>query len=281
LSQKIDAHSDKASHVVLGQSYNGEDIVGISIGDASRPVFYLHCGIHAREWITVTTCLWIVDQLLDSDPERDKLTALFRWVLIPVHNVDGYDYTHTTSRLWRKNRAPNSGSTCIGTDVNRNYAYAWDGPGSSTNPCSDTYRGSAPFSTPEAMAENAYLSPLMNAGNLGAYIDIHAYGAMFMSPWAWTTTLPTDYTTMNAQMTAATAAIQSVNGNRYAMGSIARTIYVASGSTVDFTYSAGEVTNSYAIECFGSSFTPPVSSILPIGKEIWAGVRSVALRIVQ
>ena len=34
---------------------------------------------------------------------------------------------HRQERLWRKNRKNNVGSTCVGTDLNRNYDYKWGG----------------------------------------------------------------------------------------------------------------------------------------------------------
>ena len=44
-------------------------------------------------------------------------------------------------RLWRKNRNPNYslGSSCIGTDVNRNFDYKWMFSGSSQYPCSGKF----------------------------------------------------------------------------------------------------------------------------------------------
>ena len=52
--------------------------------------------------------------------------------------------------MWRKNRQPNAGSPYVGTDLNRNWAFAWGCcGGSSTDPSSETYRGLAPFSAPE------------------------------------------------------------------------------------------------------------------------------------
>lgn len=27
--------------------------------------------------------------------------------------------------MWRKNRKPNSGSSCVGTDLNRNFGFQW------------------------------------------------------------------------------------------------------------------------------------------------------------
>lgn len=42
----------------------------------------------------------------------------FRYFL-PVVNPDGYEYTHTIDRLWRKNRK--GSGTCSGVDLNRNF----------------------------------------------------------------------------------------------------------------------------------------------------------------
>ena len=77
-------------------------------------------------------------------------------------NPDGYEYSHTANRLWRKNRAKNNGLTslllslCDGVDLNRNFGYHW----SDVNPiniqggtqltCAETYSGPRPFSEPES-----------------------------------------------------------------------------------------------------------------------------------
>jgi hypothetical protein len=37
-------------------------------------------------------------------------------------STDGYVYTHTTDRLWNKNRR-DVGSNCFGVDVNANFHY--------------------------------------------------------------------------------------------------------------------------------------------------------------
>lgn len=40
--------------------------------------------------------------------------------IIPNSNPDGYVYTHTNQRMWRKTRKPNGG-WCVGADPNRNW----------------------------------------------------------------------------------------------------------------------------------------------------------------
>jgi murein tripeptide amidase MpaA len=270
------ANPTKATIEFLGNTYQGKAIEGLSLTlKANAPIIFLQCAIHAREWITVTTCAWIIDQLLNVDPDRDHLLTQFNWIIVPIFNVDGYDYSHTSDRLWRKNRQPNSGSTCIGTDLNRNFGYQWGGVGASTNPCSETYRGSAAWSGPASNAEKTFLTPHFN--KIVGYVDIHSYGGYFLSAWGYTTTLPPNYSEMNKNMVPCVNAIRSVNGRTYAHGPSSTTLYATSGTTVDDLYGAGKVVNAYTIECYGTSFTPPTSWIEPIGKEVWAGIKQLAI----
>lgn len=74
---------------------------------------------HAREWITGSTIVYIIDQLVagqrqfGAGPLHNK-----NYIVVPVVNPDGYVYTWTTNRMWRKNRArsPSRGpeSKCVG-----------------------------------------------------------------------------------------------------------------------------------------------------------------------
>lgn len=80
-------------------------------------------------------------------------------------NPDGYEYSHVTDRLWRKNRRNETRPTiqgrkkrvddgneeCIGVDLNSNFEFNWK-KGNSINPCSPAYAGRKPFSEPESKA---------------------------------------------------------------------------------------------------------------------------------
>jgi len=268
---------------LLAKTYAGQDIIGVSISKNSSspatPLLFFHCGMHPREWIAPTTCLWIIDQLLNIDPDRQQLLESFNFILVPVLNIDGYDYTHTTARLWRKNREPNTGSTCIGTDLNRNYPFQWGGTGSSSNPCSEIFRGKAAGSSPETESELEFLAPYIAEKRLAAYIDIHAYGGWFLSPWGYTNAIPPDYPEMDEMMVTAVKAMYSINSRNYVYGSAGKTLYPTSGDTTDEMYGQNGVVHSYTIECWGSSFTPSPAQIAPVGKEVWAGVKALAFKL--
>ena len=65
----------------------------------------------------------VTDYAVDASSRR--LVDSYDWYILPVVNPDGYVYTWTDDRLWRKSRRPNRGSECIGTDLNRNFDFQW------------------------------------------------------------------------------------------------------------------------------------------------------------
>lgn len=60
-----------------------------------------------------------------NDPETVAIFNKYQIHILPVANPDGYEYSHTGQRLWRKNRKLNWGATCVGVDLNRNWGYKW------------------------------------------------------------------------------------------------------------------------------------------------------------
>ena len=92
-------------------------------------------------------------------------------------NPDGYVYTWTNDRMWRKTRKPNEDSPCVGTDLNRNYDSNWGGQGASPLPCSETYRGPTVFSAEESEAQRDYLKDY--ASGLELFLTFHSYSQVF------------------------------------------------------------------------------------------------------
>jgi carboxypeptidase A len=170
-----------------GTSFEGRPLEGIKVnigGGSGKKAVVIEGLMHAREWISGATVTWMLNQLLSgSDPTIDDVARRYVWYFLPVTNPDGYAFTWSSNRNWRKTRRPSSG-ICWGSDPNRNWDNHFAQGGTSTNPCSDTYPGPSPFSEPETLALSNYLSTIPN---LVGYLSFHAYGHMLMTPPVCTT----------------------------------------------------------------------------------------------
>jgi len=267
-----------ASVSTIGKTYEGRPMKIIKIQanpSVPKKTIWLDGGLHAREWIAVPTVSYIADTLLRTYKTSQNSTFLldnFDFIIAPILNVDGYDYTWNGDRMWRKTRSPNAKSPCMGTDPNRNWAFHWGEAGSSTQTCSDSYQGPSPASEIEVQTIQSYLCGIKN---LVGYINFHAYSQLWMSPWGYTSALPADYTDQNNLSAAAVAAIKSVYGTVYEYGPISTTIYPASGSSADYTYGVCGVKYSYGVELRDTGkygFLLPPDQIIPSGIETFAGI---------
>ena len=172
----------------VGASVEGRPILAVKLGPSgdgsTRANVLFLATYHAREWAATEMALRLVRFLADSLPARAGGAALLAsrdvWV-IPVVNPDGYQYTFTTTRLWRKNRSHDPGGS-FGVDLNRNHAgfFAFDDGGSSPAPSSETYRGPAAESEPETRAVAAFHRahpPIIG-------VSYHTYTGAVLYPWS-------------------------------------------------------------------------------------------------
>lgn len=272
LTQMVADRPDLVSMYSIGTSLQGRQIYGIKITGpgTNKPAIQLNGCHHAREWITVMVPMWIADKLIysyDTDPTLHALVDALEWYIIPIVNVDGYVYTWQTDRLWRKNRRLNAGG-CYGVDDNRNYSVGFGGGGSSSDPCSETYRGTVAFSEPETLAMKNFTQAHPNIVTSHSY---HSYSQLVMSPYGYTNTLPADHSTFMEMNAAMAAAILAVHGVSYNYGPIYSTIYQASGNDVDWYYDV-EGIFSFVTELRDTGyygFELPPAQIIPNCEEIF------------
>jgi murein tripeptide amidase MpaA len=266
-------HPELVQVLDLGVTYENRHIYGIRItgpGENKPAVLFNGCH-HAREWISVMVPMWVADKLVygyATDPTVQSILNSIEVFVVPVVNVDGYVYTWTTYRLWRKNRRP-VGSGCYGVDDNRNYSIGYGGGGSSSYPCDETYRGPSAFSELEtaAMRDFAQARPQIVASQ-----SYHSYGQLFMSPWGYTNTLPADNDTFMEIDQASHDAIYAVHSMNYDYGPIYSTIYPAAGNDVDWYYgSEGIFSFTTELRDTGSyGFELPPAQIIPTCEENYA-----------
>jgi len=274
IDELVTGNPTLASQEVLGRSVQGRDIVGLRItapGDPSGRVQVAINGCqHAREWVSPTTVLFVVEQLLNGYGNDQQITDLMdrvEFVVVPMVNPDGYNYTWTNYRLWRKNRR-NNGNGTTGVDLNRNWSYQWGGSGSSGSGSSDIYRGPSPFSEPETTIVSNHFLSLPRAA---AHIDFHSFSQLILYPWGYTfDPLPEPERTIYSNLADdISAAIQGVHGSYY-RPQPASDLYIADGIASD--WSASEDMWGFTIELrpdenSGFQFELPPAQIIPTGEE--------------
>ena len=151
-----------------------------------RPAF-VNMGVHhAREWpageLTMEWAYELLNGYKAGDPRATAIVKGSRNIVVPIVNPDGFEASRgarlaspdgndeTTpdeayivaheGEYRRKNCRVGDTTTAFcdasvglaenGVDINRNYAQFWGGPGSDTNPLTQTFRGPGPFSEPES-----------------------------------------------------------------------------------------------------------------------------------
>ncbi|XP_047452857.1 carboxypeptidase A5 [Mugil cephalus] len=267
------------SKIVIGQSYEGRplNVLKFSTGGTNRPAIWIDTGIHSREWVTQASGTWFAKKIVTDYGQDPALTAILDKMdifLEIVTNPDGYQYTHTSNRMWRKTRKPNPYSSCVGVDPNRNWDAGFGGPGASSNPCSETYFGPSPHSESEV---KSIVDFVKSHNNIKAFISIHSYSQMLLYPYGYTTLAAPDKTELHNLAKKAITDLASLYGTRYKYGSIIDTIYQASGGTIDWTYNQG-IKYSYTFELRDTGyygFVLPASQIIPTAKETWLALMAI------
>ncbi|CAH2229957.1 jg14029 [Pararge aegeria aegeria] len=172
---------------VIGRSVEGRDLkmLKISNGNSGNEGVWIDGSIHPREWISTAVVTYLANYLVTNYHELSETVTNKDWYILPVLNPDGYEYTHTHDRMWRKNRARYG--ECVGVDLNRNFSYGWGEKGeegSSEDPGNIFFRGPEPFSEPETAAVKHVI--LESGTNFKVFLSLHSYGEVIIFPWGYT-----------------------------------------------------------------------------------------------
>eukprot|EP00928_Gymnodinium_smaydae_P002540 TRINITY_DN10913_c0_g1_i2.p1 TRINITY_DN10913_c0_g1~~TRINITY_DN10913_c0_g1_i2.p1 ORF type:complete len:514 (-),score=58.70 TRINITY_DN10913_c0_g1_i2:60-1601(-) len=296
----------------IGRSWEGRPLELLEITERGvsssapedKPCIFLESGIHAREWIAPSTVLYIADTLVRraEDATVQPLLRTFLFSLLVVVNPDGYVYTWTTDRMWRKNRADRPETRCggavAGVDLNRNWGFSW---GRTTDqaykarlhsPCTEVFIGPGAFSEPETRAPAEYMRERQmrslraskegrpGPGYVAAFLDFHSYAQFLLPPWGYTAETPEG--TDGQYQTALTKSM--VDAYRRSSG---RTFKAAAnlfppdpGTGPDWAYGELGIRATMTVELEGTrldmdGFCEPKSMIRSVGAEQWAGLLAV------
>ncbi|KAG6445097.1 hypothetical protein O3G_MSEX003748 [Manduca sexta] len=264
---------------IIGKSVEGRDIkmLKISNSDARNTGVWLDASIHPREWISTAVVTYIADRIVKNFQNLSISITNKDWHIVPVLNPDGYEYTHTHDRMWRKNRACYGGK-CVGVDLNRNFSYGWGNngeEGSSEEPSNVFYRGPAPFSEPETAAVRDAI--LGSTTPFKAFLSFHSYFETIIFPWGYKKDPCPDYIRLLEGGTIMARAIYESSGLTYKVGSTKDLTYYACGTSTDWSYAIAKIPFSYMIELRSRKhrFKLPKDQITTNCVEVWNAVKSL------
>ncbi|KAF2368757.1 Peptidase M14 carboxypeptidase A [Trinorchestia longiramus] len=282
-------HPDQVKLSIIGESVQKRPIMQLSIVSkgslkkeeeqspeiSSLPVIFLDAGMHAREWLSTATALYLIESLLE-DPEATKGVE---WRIVPVVNPDGYLYTWRKDRMWRKNRRSIDFNRCVGVDLNRNFKVDFGGAGASPYACSDEFRGEAAFSEPETQAIRKAVTDM--GDRLKAFVSLHSYRQSILLPWSHAPSSHDNVQNMTNLAHGIAKEISNSRGTQFDVDSAWFNLYPASGTSLDWVAGEG-VPYTYIIELQDQGehgFLWPESEIFPAVNESYAGFRFLSKMI--
>lgn len=234
----------------------------------TKPAAVFMGGHHAREHLSVEMPLMLAQYLVNQyRAGNEKVVGLINSRdihIIPVVNPDGmeYDIKDGSYKMWRKNRTRNANGT-YGVDLNRNYSYQWGTGGSSSDPSSDTYKGTTPFSEVESTAIKNYVEA---NDNITILLSVHSFSKLILYPWGH------KYAPIETgadQQVHSVMARKMAEWNGYTPQQSSQ-LYIASGDTTDWSYGAHRII-SFTFELDpansgfgGGGFYPGAGVIQPV-----------------
>ncbi|XP_017048416.1 carboxypeptidase B-like [Drosophila ficusphila] len=305
------SYSKRVRLTDIGRSYENRKLTTITItngdGRKDKNAIFIDAGIHAREWLTHTTALNVINELVVNFEENKELLKEYDWIVLPLVNPDGYTFTRSGEKFtnetivcnedqgvkcWRKNRQPNDGN-CIGTDLNRNFAKGWSKGDASNDPCYLLFMGTSPFSAPESKAVGKEILKMANYKRGIMYLSFHSAAGKILYPWGFDSNVSENVEEHREVGRAAVDAIAKSNFKLPSNYSVvpAHELYsdeivLSGGSSSDFAYEVG-FPLSYTWELPGKSldlefmFHPPTHLIKELVEETWIGLRAMAKKVIQ
>lgn len=273
INQVVTDHPSIARKSSIGTSYEGRDLPVIKISDnvatdEDEPEILFNSQQHAREHLTVEMAIYLLNLFTDSYGSDSRITNIVNtreiWI-VPTVNPDGSEYDIATGsyRSWRKNRQPNSGSSYVGTDLNRNWSYQWGCcGGSSGSTSSETYRGPSAFSAPETAALRNFVNSRVVGGTqqIKANIDFHTYSELILWPFGYTTANTAPGLNTDQEATFRTLGQQMAATNNYTPEQ-SSDLYITDGDSIDWMWGQHQIF-AYTFEMYpgqfgGGGFYPP------------------------
>ncbi len=231
--------------VTIGHSYQNRDIYMVQLtsqASGSKPAIYFSSLIHAREpganSVLIDFAMWLTSNYDGGDTRAAYILDHSTVYFVPIANPDGYADNMPNGGNRRKNMNFSAGGD--GVDLNRNWGYKWhyDDIGSSGDPSSQTYRGTAPFSEPETRAQRDFIMSIKPVGAM----NYHTYGGDLLYPYGYQFGLLAPDNEIFVGWADAMTAV-----NQYHPGTAWQIMYTVNGEQDDWCYSGDSLPKVFAM----------------------------------
>lgn len=289
----LDSYPDILSVEYIGSTYEGRPMKAIRLSvhsekkSKSIKTVVITSGMHAREWIGISSSCYILFHLL-SDYENGNLAVKkylenLDFLFLPVMNPDGYQFSWKTERLWRKNKQQTYNPRCPGIDIDHSFDFHFTSGFES--PCSEDYPGESQFEALESYNWDIYLNETKHSHPIYAYIDLHSYAEEVLYPYAYSCDiLPRDEENLLELAYGLSQAIRLNSGKYYSILKACEDKgadllpSMGAGSALDYMYH-NKAYWAFVLKLRDSGthgFLLPPKYIVPVGEEIYASVKYFA-----
>ncbi|KAH8375184.1 hypothetical protein KR200_000787 [Drosophila serrata] len=285
------AYSDRLTLQDVGRSYERRELriarITNGIAQPNKKVILMDAALHAREWTTPITALYVIHQLVVESRENAYLLENTDWVILPLANPDGYEYSRNNNFWWRNTRKPNV-NNCYGTNLNRNFGLGWgEGFTELKDPCDENYAGTEPFSESESRAVRDIMHSLVDNKIGFMYLSLHTANRSIFYPWV-NEPSPIHNNHEHEEIAQyAAARIRSSTGTIIKPNQGFKYGGRIGGTSVDYAFSLG-FPLSFVFEMSGMGpngveykFFPPANYIRYLVHESWMGIRALGEKAIE
>ncbi|KAF2896457.1 hypothetical protein ILUMI_09722 [Ignelater luminosus] len=93
IAPNLSTKHKKVTTEIIGQTVQKRNIPMVKIMHKdAKNVIFIDAGIHSREWLAITTSLYLLTVVLNAD--EHSIVSKMNWYIIPVLNPDGYVRSH-------------------------------------------------------------------------------------------------------------------------------------------------------------------------------------------
>ncbi|KAH8305790.1 hypothetical protein KR059_010907, partial [Drosophila kikkawai] len=291
LEQLSRVYSDRLELHDVGRTFEKRELRIAKISNGIEPsrkkVIFMDAALHAREWTTPITALYVIHQLVVESRENAYLLANTDWIILPLANPDGYEYSRNTNYWWRNTRTPNT-NNCYGTNLNRNFGLGWgEGLPIFRDPCNENYAGTGPFSEVESRVVRDIMHKLVDEKVGFMYLSLHTANRSIFYPWV---NEPSPIHNNHEHEEIAQYAAQKI---LWSTGTIIKPSQGykyggrIGGTSVDYAFYMG-FPLSFVFEMSGMGkngveyrFYPPEQYIRPLVQESWIGIEAMVKKAIE